>query len=74
MLRITPSKSKDGAKQYFDDALSRGDYYLEGQEMAGSWGGGAAKRLGLEGEVTREAFHQLCDNIKFRVQRSPHPF
>ncbi len=63
MLRITPSTSAAGAKQYFDDALSRGDYYLEGQELAGSWGGEAAKRIGLEGEVTREAFHQLCDNF-----------
>ena len=63
MLRITPSTSAEGAKSYFDDALSRGDYYLEGQELAGSWGGEAAKRIGLEGEVTREAFHQLCDNI-----------
>ncbi len=63
MLRIVPSTSAAGAKRYFDDALSRGDYYLEGQELAGSWGGEAAKRLGLEGEVSREAFHGLCDNI-----------
>lgn len=55
--------SATGAKRYFDDALVRGDYYLEGQEFAGSWGGRAAAMLGLEGEVSREAFHQLCDNI-----------
>ena len=63
MLRIVPSRSSEGAKSYFDDALSRGDYYLEDQEMAGLWGGEAAKKIGLEGEVTREAFHLLCDNI-----------
>ena len=63
MLRITPSVAAEGAKRYFDDALSRGDYYLDGQELAGNWGGNAVAMLGLEGEVSREAFHQLCDNI-----------
>ncbi len=63
MLRITPSQSVDGAKNYFDDALTRGDYYAEGQEIAGSWGGRAAQSFGLAGEVSREAFHQLCENI-----------
>lgn len=63
MLRIVPSTAADGAKRYFDEALSRGDYYLEGQELAGSWGGEAAAMLGLAGGVSREAFHQLCDNV-----------
>ena len=63
MLRITPSVSTAGAKRYFDGALVRGDYYLEGQEIAGHWGGTGAEALGLTGAVTREAFHDLCDNI-----------
>lgn len=63
MLRIVPSTSAIGAKKYFDDALARGDYYLDGQELAGSWGGEAARLLGLEGDVSREAFHQLCENL-----------
>ncbi len=64
MLRITQSRSAAaGAKKYFDEALTRGDYYSEGQEIAGSWGGRAAQSFGLEGDVSREAFHQLCDNI-----------
>lgn len=63
MLRIVPSMAAEGAKRYFDDALSRGDYYLEGQELAGNWGGRAAEQLGLVGEITQQAFHQLCDNV-----------
>ncbi|MDA8019506.1 MAG: relaxase domain-containing protein [Thermoanaerobaculia bacterium] len=62
MLRIVPSQSGTAAKSYFDRALAPGDYYLDGEELAGSWGGRAAELLGLSGEVTREAFHALCDN------------
>lgn len=70
MLRITPSASAAAAKAYFRDALSTGDYYLaqEGervrdQEVVGLWSGKAAERLGLSGEVNREAFERLCDNL-----------
>lgn len=70
MLRITPSASAAAAKAYFRDALSTGDYYLsaqaervQGQEVVGLWTGKAAQRLGLRGEVNREAFERLCDNL-----------
>lgn len=62
MLRITQSESSDAAKQYFGQALSRGDYYVEGQEIAGSWSGKGAERLGLTGPVSREAFSHLLEN------------
>lgn len=62
MHRITPPEGGSQAvKDYFDGALLRGDYL--GQEIIGEWGGRAAPSFGLEGEVSREAFHQLCDNI-----------
>ena len=63
MLRIYAQKSAVGAKRYFDSELLLGDYYSEGQEIAGRWGGMAAERLGLAGLVDREAFHRLCDNL-----------
>ena len=62
MLRITPSASSAGAKKYFGEGLQRADYYLQGQEVVGLWGGKAAERLGLKGEVDRASFHALCDN------------
>jgi conjugative relaxase-like TrwC/TraI family protein len=58
MLRITQQSSADGAKQYYSSA----DYYGEGQERVGRWGGEGAKLLGLEEEVDPSAFNHLCEN------------
>ncbi len=58
MLRITPQNSAKDAKSYFATA----DYYTEGQEVIGHWGGKAAQMLGLDGTVSRNAFNRLCDN------------
>ena len=67
MLRMTTLVSAQRAKDYFREALSRGEYYLEektlNQEIIGRWGGQAAARLSLEGQVTREAFELLCENL-----------
>src|ERR1700722_6798931 len=64
MLRITPSTSAKGAKEYFTQSLTRDDtgYYHEGQELAGAWGGKGAQMLGLSGPVSQEAYFALCDN------------
>ncbi len=59
MIRVTQQNSADGAKRYYASA----DYYLDGQELIGRWGGKGAARLGLEGTVGKQAFEQLCDNI-----------
>src|ERR1700722_16631775 len=66
MLRITPSTSEKGAKEYFTQSLTRDDtgYYHEGQELAGNWGGKGAKMLGLSGAVSQEGVFALCDNRK----------
>lgn len=58
MLRITQQSSGDAAKQYYASA----DYYREGAETIGRWGGEGARLLGLEGTVSRRAFNLLCDN------------
>jgi len=63
VLRVYQSSSAGQAKDYFSKELSQGDYYTDGQEIAGRWGGKAAKMLGLSGTVEQEAFNSLVDNI-----------
>ena len=58
MLRIHAVTSAAQAKTYY--CVS--DYYSEGQETVGRWGGRLAPLLGLQGRVTEEAFERLCDN------------
>jgi len=62
MLRITPSTSAQGAKEYFTQSLTRSDYYIDGQEVAGVWGGKGATVLGLSGQVDAAGYFALCDN------------
>src|SRR6266851_2942774 len=63
MLRVTESKNAAAAKQHFGKSMVRSDYYSEGQEIAGLWGGIAAERLGLSGTVDQESYFALCDNL-----------
>src|SRR6202034_4108894 len=63
MIRITQQNSASSAKSYYGTA----DYYSEGQEIVGSWGGKAASRLGLEGTVDKFSFERLCDNLDPRT-------
>src|ERR1700739_3337022 len=59
MIRITQRASANAAKSYYAPA----DYYSEGQEIVGLWGGKGASRLGLEGTVDKFSFERLCDNL-----------
>lgn len=63
MLRIHTSNDATQAKAYFTESLSRGDYYQDGQEMPGQWGGILAAELGLSGEVKQKDFFSLCENF-----------
>ncbi len=58
MLRITQQMHAEKAKQYYSAA----DYYTEGQEINGQWGGKTAAMLGLEGQVDKARFDLLCEN------------
>ncbi|WP_254508986.1 MobF family relaxase [Anatilimnocola floriformis] len=63
MLRIIQNRSSAGAKSYY----SKADYYTEGQELAGYWGGKGAALLGLEGQTEQRDFEALCDNLDPRL-------
>lgn len=62
MLRITQNSNASTAVKYFDEGLSRADYYEAKGEVTGLWGGKGAALLGLSGAVERGAFHALCHN------------
>ena len=64
MLRITHTRNAAGAAKYFEEGLQRADYYSSEEQSIGAWGGKAAARLGLEGEVKKEDFVSLCHNQK----------
>ena len=60
MLRINQQSNAAAAKSYY---ASPAEYYGAGeQEMVGAWGGKAADRLGLDGDVLQYQFERLCDN------------
>ncbi|TSE04356.1 MobF family relaxase [Aquimarina algiphila] len=61
MLRITPSKNAGAAIKYFRESLTKGDYFF-GDNPPGLWGGKAAERIGLSGEVTFDQFKALAYN------------
>ncbi|HOF69938.1 MAG TPA: MobF family relaxase [Verrucomicrobiota bacterium] len=50
------------AREYFEEHLCVGDYYNEGQRVAGEWTGLGAERLGLSGRVRADDFLRLCEN------------
>jgi conjugative relaxase-like TrwC/TraI family protein len=50
------------AEEYFEEHLAVGDYYDEGQRIAGEWIGLGAEQLGLAGKVRAEDFLRLCEN------------
>jgi conjugative relaxase-like TrwC/TraI family protein len=57
-VRVTTLKGA-GAGHYYTDHLP--SYYFDGAEPPGRWWGRAAGELGLQGEITPEAFHALLD-------------
>ena len=62
MLRVFQSTSASDAKSYFTESLARENYYTEGRDINGLWGGKAASLLGLSGDLDRLSFARLCDN------------
>ena len=60
MLRIHTITSAAAAKAYYTQAS---DYYSEGSELVGEWGGKLARMLNLTGIVDREGFERLVDGL-----------
>jgi conjugative relaxase-like TrwC/TraI family protein len=63
MLRIIQNRSPASAASYYSHA----EYYGEGQEKAGIWGGKTAEMLGLEGKIQESDFQALCNNLDPRT-------
>ncbi len=63
MIRMIQVSSSDNAKSYYTDGLSKGDYYLDDQELAGKIKGKLAERLGISGDADKDIFYALCDNL-----------
>ena len=55
------------ARRYFEEHLKVGDYYAQGQNIAGEFIGVGAERLGLNGCIRAEEFLALCDNVDPRT-------
>ena len=62
MVTAKTQHSLKNAEEYFEEHLSVGDYYDQGQRVAGEWIGLGAERLGLSGKVRAEDFLRLCEN------------
>lgn len=62
VLTAKTQYSLKNAKEYFEEHLCVGDYYDEGQRIAGEWVGTGADRLGLSGKVRTDEFLRLCEN------------
>lgn len=62
MIRMVQSMSSGHAKTYYTEALAKSDYYIDGQELNGTFQGRLSNRLGITGAVTRDAFFALCEN------------
>ncbi len=61
MIQTKVQFNLTNAKEYFREHLGAGDYYSEGQKIAGEWLGQGAEKLGLEGVVDEESFIALCE-------------
>src|SRR4051812_5336425 len=63
MLRMHTATSAEGVKKYF----AASDYYAQGLETIGRWGGKLAAMMGLRGTVDQVSFERLCDNLDPRT-------
>jgi conjugative relaxase-like TrwC/TraI family protein len=62
VLTAKTQYSLKNAKGYFEEHLSVGDYYDDGQKTSGQWFGEGAEILHLAGRVEADDFLALCDN------------
>jgi len=64
MLFINHQANTRKAKDYFTEHLSKSDYYMrDAQEVVGEWHGRGAELLGLSGQVDKDSYFRLCENV-----------
>src|SRR5439155_19939200 len=63
MLAAKAQYNLGNARKYFEEHLSVGDYYTEGQQLIGQWIGKRAEELGLSGVTRAKDFLPLCENL-----------
>jgi len=65
MVTIKSQSSPRNAARYFDEHLSRDDYFSEKQQTTGRWFGRGCEPFGLESEsvVEQEPFVALCQGL-----------
>ncbi len=63
MLSAKAQYSLRDARGYFEEHLCVGDYYSQGQTVAGLWVGRGAEELGLSGVTRAQEFLRLCENL-----------
>ena len=63
MLTAKPQLNLASAREYFREHLRVGDYYAEGQTVAGEWFGQGAEKLGLKGRIEEADFLALCEGV-----------
>jgi conjugative relaxase-like TrwC/TraI family protein len=67
MLFVTASVNAQQAKDYFTRHMDR-DYYLrDSAEFPGEWHGRGAEMLDLKGQVDKQSYFRLCDNLDPRT-------
>jgi conjugative relaxase-like TrwC/TraI family protein len=49
------------ADTYYQEKYTQDDYYTEAQRITGQWCGTGAQQLGLQGEVTQDAFRAVLN-------------
>ena len=66
MVTIKAQTSPRNAARYFDEHLSRDDYFSEKQQTTGRWFGRGCETLGVESEsvVEQEPFVALCKGLR----------
>ncbi len=64
MFTVVTQKNLDDAERYFQEHLTRNDYYTAEEVRPGQWIGLGVQRLGLDATqaVTCEQFERLCEN------------
>src|SRR5579883_1910958 len=59
MLNVSDAMTAGAVRAYFEEGGH--DYYIDGRNPPGVWGGKLAREMGLTGEVQKEHFDRLAE-------------